>query len=55
MPIPSDGTTFSHNIKEGGNAIRTDGERSRWTTPYQKTAIYKSNVQVLKSQIIPVK
>jgi hypothetical protein len=25
MPIPSDGTTFSHNIKEGGNAIRTNG------------------------------
>jgi hypothetical protein len=22
MPIPSDGTTFSHNIKEDGNAIR---------------------------------
>jgi hypothetical protein len=26
-PIPSDGTTFSHNIKEDGNAIRTNGER----------------------------
>jgi hypothetical protein len=23
MPIPSDCTTFSHNIKEDGNAIRT--------------------------------
>jgi hypothetical protein len=27
IPIPSDGTTFSHNIKEDGNAIRTNGER----------------------------
>jgi hypothetical protein len=36
MPIPSDGTTFSHNIKEDGNAIRTNGEHPRWTTPYQK-------------------
>jgi hypothetical protein len=26
MLIPSDGTTFSHNIKEDGNAIRTNGE-----------------------------
>jgi hypothetical protein len=42
----SDGTTFSHNIKEDGNAIRTNGERPRWITPYQKTSIYKSNVQV---------
>jgi hypothetical protein len=25
MPIPSDGTTSSHNIKEDGNAIRTNG------------------------------
>jgi hypothetical protein len=33
MPIPSDGTTFSHNIKEDGNAIRTNGERPRWITP----------------------
>jgi hypothetical protein len=61
MPIPSDpdGTTFSHNIKEDGNAIRTNGERPRWitpyqktsiykSTPYQKTSIYKSNVQVSK-------
>jgi hypothetical protein len=24
MPIPSDGTTFSHNIKEDANAIRTN-------------------------------
>jgi hypothetical protein len=30
MPIPSDGTTFSYNIKEDGNAIRTNGERPRW-------------------------
>jgi hypothetical protein len=29
MQIPSDGTTFSHNIKEDGNAIRTNGERPR--------------------------
>jgi hypothetical protein len=55
MPIPSDGTTFSHNIKEDGNTIRTNGERPRWITPYQKTSIYKSNVQVCKSQNIPVK
>jgi hypothetical protein len=55
MSIPSDGTTFSHNIKEDGNAIRTNGERPRWITPYQKTSIYKSNVQVRKSQNIPVK
>jgi hypothetical protein len=34
MPIPSDGTTSSHNIKEYGNAIRTNGERPRWITPY---------------------
>jgi hypothetical protein len=27
IPIPSDGTTSSHNIKEDGNAIRTNGER----------------------------
>jgi hypothetical protein len=27
MPIPSDGPTFSHNIKEDGNVIRTNGER----------------------------
>jgi hypothetical protein len=41
MPIPSDGTTFySHNIKEDGNAIRTNGERPRWITPYQKTSPY---------------
>jgi hypothetical protein len=46
---------FSHNIKEDGNAIRTNGERSRWITLYQKTSIYKSNVQVCKSQNIPVK
>jgi hypothetical protein len=26
-PIPSDGTTISHNIKEDGKAIRTNGER----------------------------
>jgi hypothetical protein len=26
IPIPSDGTTSSHNIKEDGNAIRTNGE-----------------------------
>jgi hypothetical protein len=51
MPIPSDGTTFSHNIKEDGSAIRTNGERPRWITPYQKTSIYKSNIQVCKSQI----
>jgi hypothetical protein len=25
MPIPSDGTTISHNIKEDGNAIRANG------------------------------
>jgi hypothetical protein len=25
---PSDGTTFSHNIKEDGNAIRTNGDKS---------------------------
>jgi hypothetical protein len=25
MPIPSDGTTFGHNIKEDGSAIRTNG------------------------------
>jgi hypothetical protein len=24
VPIPSDGTTSSHNIKEDGNAIRTN-------------------------------
>jgi hypothetical protein len=30
MPIPSDGTTFSHNIKEDGNAIRTNGERPHY-------------------------
>jgi hypothetical protein len=24
MPIPSDGTTFRHNIKEDGNANRTN-------------------------------
>jgi hypothetical protein len=30
--IPSDGTTSSHNIKEDGNAIRTNGERPRWMT-----------------------
>jgi hypothetical protein len=53
--IPSDGATFSYNIKEDGNAIRTNGERPRWTTLYQKTSIYKSNGQVLKSQNIPVK
>jgi hypothetical protein len=52
---PSDGTTFSHNIKEGGNAISTIGERPRWITQYQKTSIYKSNVHVRKSQNIPVK
>jgi hypothetical protein len=46
MPIPCDGTTFSHNIKEDGNAIRTNGKRPRWITSYQKTSIYKSNVQV---------
>jgi hypothetical protein len=40
MPIPSDGATFSHNIKEDGNTIRTNGERPRWITP--------------KSQYIPV-
>jgi hypothetical protein len=40
MPIPSDGTTFSHNIKEDGNAIRTNGERPRWIAPYQNTSIY---------------
>jgi hypothetical protein len=55
MPIQFDGTTFSYNIKEDRNAIRTNVERPRWTTPYQKTSIYKSNVQVLKSQNIPVK
>jgi hypothetical protein len=27
MPIPSDGTTISHNFKEDGNVIRTNGER----------------------------
>jgi hypothetical protein len=26
IPIPSDGTTFSHNIKEDGNAIHTNGD-----------------------------
>jgi hypothetical protein len=31
MPIQSDGTTFNHNIKEDGNAIRTNGERPRRT------------------------
>jgi hypothetical protein len=51
MPIPSDGTTFSHNIKEDGNAIRTNGERPRWITPYQKTSIYKSNVRVSKIKV----
>jgi hypothetical protein len=30
IPIPSDGTTSSHNIKEDGNAIRTNGERPRY-------------------------
>jgi hypothetical protein len=30
--IPSDGTTSSHNIKEDGNAIRTNGERPRYNT-----------------------
>jgi hypothetical protein len=30
IPIPSDGTTSSHNIKEAGNAIRTNGERPRY-------------------------
>jgi hypothetical protein len=55
MPIQSDGTTFSHNIKEDGTAIRTNWGRPRWITPYQKTSIYKSNVQVSKSQNIPVK
>jgi hypothetical protein len=34
MPIPSDGTTFSHNMKDDGNAIRTNGERPRWITMY---------------------
>jgi hypothetical protein len=53
--LMSRGTTSSHNIKEDGNAIRTNGERPRWITPYQKTSIYKSNVQVTKSQNIPVK
>jgi hypothetical protein len=38
MPISSDGTTSSHNIKEDGNAIRTNGECPRWITPYQKTS-----------------
>jgi hypothetical protein len=33
MPIPSDCTTFSHNIKEDGNAIRTNGECPRWMSP----------------------
>jgi hypothetical protein len=47
--------TFSHNIKEDGNAFRTNGERPCWITPYQKTSIYKSNVQVSKSPSIPVK
>jgi hypothetical protein len=27
MPIPFDGTTFSHNIKKDDNAIHTNGER----------------------------
>jgi hypothetical protein len=49
MPIPSDGTTSSHNIKENGNAICTNGERPR------QDVKYKSNVQVSKSQNIPVK
>jgi hypothetical protein len=54
MPIPSDGTTFSHTIKEDGNVnIRAKVERPRWITPYQKTSIYKSSVQVCKSQNIP--
>jgi hypothetical protein len=34
MPIPSDCTTSSHNIKEDGNAIRTNGERPRWMTSF---------------------
>jgi hypothetical protein len=38
MPIPSDGTTSSHNIKEDGIAIRMNGERPLWITPYQKTS-----------------
>jgi hypothetical protein len=50
VPIPSDGTTSSHNIKEDGNAIRMNGERPRWITPYQKT----SNTNPM-SQNIPVK
>jgi hypothetical protein len=28
----------SCNIKEDGNAIRTNGERPHWITPYQKTS-----------------
>jgi hypothetical protein len=32
MPIPSGGTNSSHNIKEDGNAIRTNGERRRCMT-----------------------
>jgi hypothetical protein len=43
-----DTTAFSHNIMEDGNAIRTNGERPRWITPYHKTSIYKSYVQVRK-------
>jgi hypothetical protein len=31
MPIPSDGTTFTHNMKEDGNAVRTNGECPRWS------------------------
>jgi hypothetical protein len=45
IPVPSDGTTFSHNIKEDGNAIRTNGNahagslrtrRSPYTNPMSK-------------------
>jgi hypothetical protein len=48
-PIPSDGTTSSHNIKEDGNAIRTNGEHPRWITPYQKT----SNTNTMSKLISP--
>jgi hypothetical protein len=52
MPIPSDGTTSSHNIKEDGNAIRT---RPWLDHSVPEDVKYKSNVQVSKSQNIPVK
>jgi hypothetical protein len=49
MTIPSDGTTFSHNIKEDGNAIRTNGERPRWTTLF--SALKLTTIQTAPRQV----